>query len=309
MKNDYQKLMQEIHAPRELERRVMAATEETPVRRRGGFAARAAVCAVLALALVLGGISLRPAEQPPEQTLPDTPSVPQLEYTFGLPACAAGIGANGGVLLESVDGQDLEKLEGTVQTLSLTFADGRQESGKYMLRKELLGAFTNEDGTEVLAPALTGDPAETISGLYAVPEESVWFLWPVEGSNTVSLSAPYGLRADGAAFHSGIDIPAPTGTGIAAAAAGVVTEAGYDTARGNYLILDHGDGMITLYAHCQEVLAETGKSVAAGETIALVGATGMATGPHLHFEVREDGTAQNPVAYFDSSLRDTLKMG
>ena len=93
-----------------------------------------------------------------------------------------------------------------------------------------------------------------------------------------------------------------------AAAGGTVTEHGFDTARGNYLILDHGGGMETVYAHCRSLSVETGAAVAAGQEIAAVGATGMATGPHLHFEVRQDGEAQNPVAYFDAETRDTLKM-
>jgi len=296
--NEYQKLMGGIRAPQELEHRVLAAAEEKPPARRPmGFALRPAVCAVLAVVLVLGGIVLGDADKG------EAPPV------FGLTAYASGVGDNGAALLASVDGQAAETLEGTVQTLSVTFADGRTVQGAYYLHTEALKTCTNEDGAAVLVPALAGETEETVSGLYAVPEESVWLRWPVAGSNTVSLSAPYGLRADGVAFHSGIDIPAPHGTGVDAAAAGVVTEAGYDTARGNYLILDHGDGLTTLYAHCSEVLVESGVRVAAGESVALVGATGMATGPHLHFEVRRDGAAQNPVAYLERSVRDTLKMG
>ncbi|MBE6963661.1 MAG: M23 family metallopeptidase [Ruminococcaceae bacterium] len=297
--NEYQKLICGIRAPQKLERRVLAAAEKqaAPIRRRKtGFVLRPAVCAVLALGLLLGGIALGSAGKEGE-----VPSA------LGLTAYASGIGANGGVLV-SVDGQE-EALDGTVQTLSVTFADGRTVQGAYYLHTEALKTCTNEDGTAVLVPALAGETAETVSGLYAVPEESVWLRWPVEGADTISLSAPYGLRADGAVFHSGIDIPAPVGTGIAAAADGVVTEAGYDTARGNYLVLDHGNGVTTLYAHCSEVLVAAGAKVTAGETVALVGATGMATGPHLHFEVRRDGAAQNPVAYLERSVRDTLKMG
>ena len=110
-------------------------------------------------------------------------------------------------------------------------------------------------------------------------------------------------------FHSGIDIPAEQETPITAAASGTVTETGFDAERGNYLVLDHGDGLTTLYGQCQEVLTEVGDAVEAGETVALVGTTGKATGPHLHFEVRQDGEAQNPVAYFDAAIRDTLQMG
>ena len=86
-------------------------------------------------------------------------------------------------------------------------------------------------------------------------------------------------------------------------------EAGFDAALGNYVTLDHGDGLTTLYAHCQELLVRAGEFVEAGDSIARMGATGMATGPHLHFEVRQDGEAQNPVAYFEREIRETLEMG
>jgi len=316
MKCNYRELMEEIHVPEQLNDRVLSAVRqqgnETKRRRLTKSLWRAAACAVLALTLVVGGISLRPREQ----TL-ETPDSSMQPYALTLTAKAAGMGANGGVLLQASAGQNLTKLDGTVQTLALTFADGREETGTYHLRTETLRTFVNEDGSEVLAPALEGETAETVFGIYAVPtEESRWFLWPVEGSNTVSLSAPYGKREIGAVgetvqtrFHSGIDIRGEQGLNIMAAAAGTVTETGYDAARGNYLILDHGGGLTTLYGQCQEVLVKSGDTVKGGEVVALLGATGMATGPHLHFEVRQDGEAQNPVAYFERAIRDTLKMG
>ena len=67
--------------------------------------------------------------------------------------------------------------------------------------------------------------------------------------------------------------------------------------------------METVYAHCLHLNVEAGDAVAAGQEVATVGSTGLSTGPHLHFEVRQDGEAQNPVAFFDSEIRDTLKMG
>jgi len=308
MKQNYKKMTENIHVPAGLNGRVLFAAMQTekPQTRRSPVL-RAAACAALALVLIAGGVMLYPHR---ESTMEDNgihAADPQAA-SFGLTAYAAELGTNGGVLLESVEGKNPAELEGTVQTLSLHFADGRQISGTYFLRAEALGSFTNEDGEALLAPILTGDPTETVSGLYAVPEESIWFLWPVEGANTVSLSAPYGLRADGTYFHSGIDIPAQQGTDVLAAAAGTVSEAGYETSKGNYLILDHGGGMQTVYAHCLSLAVERGDSVAAGEEIAAVGATGMATGPHLHFEVRQDGTAQNPIAFFEAPVRDTLKM-
>ena len=96
---------------------------------------------------------------------------------------------------------------------------------------------------------------------------------------------------------------------ILAAADGTVSEVGFDPERGNYLILDHGDGLTTLYGQCRDFTVEEGDTVRAGEMIGAVGSTGMSTGPHLHFEVRQDDEPQNPVAYFDSDVRDTLRMG
>ena len=82
---------------------------------------------------------------------------------------------------------------------------------------------------------------------------------------------------------------------------------GFDWERVNYLVLDHSGGLTTLYAHCRNVDVKEGDMVKAGEMVGAVGSTGMSTGPHLHFEVRQDGEAQNPVVYFDSEIRETLR--
>ena len=94
-----------------------------------------------------------------------------------------------------------------------------------------------------------------------------------------------------------------------AAADGTVTETGFDTERGNYLMIDHGDGLTTLYAACSKVDVNEGDPVKAGTPIAAIGSTGRSTGPHLHFEVRQDGVPQNPTVYFDADVRSTLRMG
>ena len=133
------------------------------------------------------------------------------------------------------------------------------------------------------------------------------------GSNTVSLSNPFGARwnpgGQGKTVHNGIDIPGTEGTAILAAADGTVTETGFDPERGNYLLIDHGNGLTTLYAACKEVDVSKGDAVKAGDEIAALGSTGASTGPHLHFEVRQDGEAQNPTAYFNADVRAQLQMG
>lgn len=98
-------------------------------------------------------------------------------------------------------------------------------------------------------------------------------------------------------FHAGIDVAAPRGTSIVAARAGRVTFSGRRAGYGNMVIIDHGNGYTTRYAHCSTLIARKGQRVSAGELIARVGATGLATGNHLHFEIRKNGTPKDPMAY------------
>lgn len=97
--------------------------------------------------------------------------------------------------------------------------------------------------------------------------------------------------------HAGIDIGAPQGTPIKAAAAGTVTYSGWSGGYGYCIKLDHGNGVTTVYAHCSQLIASTGQSVSQGEVIAKVGSTGNSTGPHLHLEVRKNGITYNPQNY------------
>ena len=280
MMEEYRAWTQSIHAPEDLKVRVLRSAERQAVRPRQTV--KWAACTACVLMLVVCALWGR-----------SEPAGPQQQEPLVLTAEAAEPGANGGLVFLDAPAE----LAGAAVELSA----GR----RYRLTQEGLRAFINEDGSRVLVPALAGEEAE-LTGLYAAPEDGVWFLWPVEGSSTISLSAPYGLRAETGFFHSGMDIPAQQGMSIAAAAAGTVTEAGYTPDRGNYLLIDHGEGLTTLYGHCRELLAAEGDDVEAGAVIAKVGATGMATGPHLHFEVRLDGEAQNPVAYFDAGIRAQL---
>jgi murein DD-endopeptidase MepM/ murein hydrolase activator NlpD len=98
-------------------------------------------------------------------------------------------------------------------------------------------------------------------------------------------------------FHYGTDFAAWSGTDILAFAAGTVLAAGESDSYGKYIMIDHGDGYETLYAHCSQLNVSAGESVQAGQKIALVGATGQATGPHLHFELLHDNVYLNPEFY------------
>jgi murein DD-endopeptidase MepM/ murein hydrolase activator NlpD len=123
------------------------------------------------------------------------------------------------------------------------------------------------------------------------------FDWPLQGRVTARFGTPGKLWRLG--YHPGLDLAVPTGTPIRAAAAGKVVEAGWDarTGYGNYVKIDHGDDLHTLYAHMSEVTVAAGDEVAVGELIGLVGSTGVSTGPHLHFEVRQAGEHRDPQAF------------
>jgi len=123
--------------------------------------------------------------------------------------------------------------------------------------------------------------------------------WPVPGFRTIT--SEFGWRFGGSDYHTGFDISGSgvNGKSIVAANSGTVVYVKYGTSGyGRYLIVDHGGGYTTLYAHCSEILVEVGDYVSRGEAIAKVGSTGWSTGPHLHFEVRVNGVAKNPRNYF-----------
>lgn len=124
-------------------------------------------------------------------------------------------------------------------------------------------------------------------------------LWPVPGYT--KLSSTFKMRVHPITgvykLHSGIDIPAPTGTNFLAANDGVVVKAGYNTAYGNMVMIDHGGGVSTLYAHGDKIMVTLGQTVKKGDVVLQVGETGYATGPHAHFEVRINGTPVDPLPY------------
>lgn len=115
--------------------------------------------------------------------------------------------------------------------------------------------------------------------------------WPASGTLTSGFGPRWGR------MHQGIDIAAPTGTPISAAESGVVIHSGGLGGYGQTVIVDHGGGVVTLYAHMSERLVGNGASVGRGAQIGRIGSTGNSTGPHLHFEVRINGSARNPMNY------------
>jgi murein DD-endopeptidase MepM/ murein hydrolase activator NlpD len=122
--------------------------------------------------------------------------------------------------------------------------------------------------------------------------------WPVIGG---TITSPFGYRQNpfggGLEFHQGLDVAAPMGTTIRAAADGTVIQAGWFGGYGNFIVIDHGGGMSTGYGHCSQIFVSVGQKVQKGQAIGAVGSTGASTGPHVHFEVRLNGKPVDPAPY------------
>ncbi len=132
------------------------------------------------------------------------------------------------------------------------------------------------------------------------------FCSPIGSGWESRVTSEFGYRSDPftgqASGHTGIDIAVPTGTPVRAALPGVVTTATYDAGGyGYYVKVDHGNGMVTLYAHNSKLLVKVGDAVEAGDMVSMSGSTGRSTGPHLHFEVRVNGQRVNPRSYLPTN--------
>lgn len=125
------------------------------------------------------------------------------------------------------------------------------------------------------------------------------FIWPTPGYTTIT--SPFGMRTHPITgiykLHTGVDIGAPYGSNFIASNDGVVVKADYNFAYGNMVMIDHGGGVMTLYAHGSEILVNEGDEVKQGQAILKVGSTGYSTGPHAHFEIRINGEYLNPLDY------------
>ncbi|HEY7875142.1 MAG TPA: M23 family metallopeptidase, partial [Actinomycetota bacterium] len=133
--------------------------------------------------------------------------------------------------------------------------------------------------------------AQAQRSVTSLGKSSQGFIWPLNGPVT----SGYGYRWG--RLHAGIDISGYTGQPIIAAKSGVVIEAGSMGGYGNGTVIDHGGGIATLYGHQTSIGVSVGQRVSQGDVIGTVGSTGYSTGPHLHFEVRVNGSPQNPMNY------------
>ena len=147
---------------------------------------------------------------------------------------------------------------------------------------------------EILLATMEGVDSQFVGGTFA---------WPAPGYYTITSS--YGMRFHPVIKvyrnHTGMDIGAQMGSYAIAANDGIVTTSTYSNSYGNMIIIDHGGGVTTLYAHGSELLAQVGDIVKRGDAIMKVGSTGWSTGPHLHFEIRINGTTIDPYPYVTST--------
>jgi murein DD-endopeptidase MepM/ murein hydrolase activator NlpD len=142
-------------------------------------------------------------------------------------------------------------------------------------------------------PTASRAPADGVVGFVPpAPASASGFQWPLRGGVVTS---PFGRRDGG--HHDGIDIQAPRGTTVHAAGAGRVLHSGWVRGYGNVLILDHGANLATVYAHNERNFVQTGTLVRRGQPIAALGATGRTSAPHLHFEVRRQNLARDPLRF------------
>ena len=196
---------------------------------------------------------------------------------------------------EQEDAGDVEKADAQDHFETTAAQDEPTEA---VSAKALKTAASKEQKTKTLsaggsdaAPAQTKKTAALSPSAVTVP-----ITRPVEGGR---YSSYFGYRNNPIthqnAFHTGLDIAVPLGTKIRAAYGGTVRQVGEDSRSGKYVTITHDDGYETFYCHCSEILVPNGTVVRAGEAVACVGSTGWSTGPHLHFEIRKNGTRLDPL--------------
>ena len=171
----------------------------------------------------------------------------------------------------------------------LASARGSKANALAATRKQIQDEVSESEALQAasaqLAAQLSGDSTP------AVPGGAPHFIWPVNGP----ITSPFGQRWG--TLHPGIDIGVPSGTPVHAAAAGKVVWCGWMSGYGNLVMVDHGGGYATAYGHNTRVAVSCGQEVAQGAVIAYSGCTGFCTGPHVHFEVRVNGTPVDPLGY------------
>jgi murein DD-endopeptidase MepM/ murein hydrolase activator NlpD len=181
--------------------------------------------------------------------------------------------------------EDRDRLSSVESLKQSALASTRESRADYLREVEGLAAESAALAAQIKAAqegaGSTGNGQASAAGL----------IWPCDGVVVSGFGMRWGR------MHEGIDIDCVYGTPNRAAAAGTVIYAGWLGGYGNLVVVDHGNGLSTAYAHASAILVSVGQSVSQGETVSLVGSTGHSTGPHLHFEVRVNGVAVDPLLY------------
>jgi len=198
-------------------------------------------------------------------------------------------------IIDLKEKQEENKKE-TERLLSQAEAKSQEIEVIYNGKKGLLQK-TQQDKESLLAmdkqlAAKENEIKDVLKGMTHGTSPTGKLLWPTNGK----LSSGFDYR--GGRFHSGTDIYCARGTPIIAADSGQVIQTGYHRGYGNFILVYHGGGFATFYAHLDGFAISGGQPVSRGQTIGYVGTTGWTTGPHLHFEVRINGIAKNPMSYF-----------
>lgn len=204
---------------------------------------------------------------------------------------------------------DLEALNSTVESNKATVAAmmRQKESELADISGDIENAQSDADyyaaeiqaQEELIAAIKRAEAEKAAAGVEEHPYTGGAFRWPCPSSTRVT--SDYGTRVSpmsgASSNHKGIDIGASAGADIIAAADGTVTAASYSSAAGNYVMIDHGGGLYTVYMHASSLLVSPGQTVSAGDVIAKVGSTGISTGSHLHFGVSLNGSYVSPWSY------------
>lgn len=204
---------------------------------------------------------------------------------------------------------DLEALKSTVESNKATVAAmmRQKESELADISGDIENAQSDADyyaaeiqaQEELIAAIKRAEAEKAAAGVEEHPYTGGAFRWPCPSSTRVT--SDYGTRVSpmsgASSNHKGIDIGASAGADIIAAADGTVTAASYSSAAGNYVMIDHGGGLYTVYMHASSLLVSPGQTVSAGDVIAKVGSTGISTGSHLHFGVSLNGSYVSPWSY------------
>lgn len=167
-------------------------------------------------------------------------------------------------------------------------------------QKELEEKRKAEEAAAAAAAQKSSGGSKSASKTVTVTKGTGQFTWPAAASTRVTSGFGSRAKPNAAATsnHRGIDIGAASGTDVVAADAGTVIVAGSNRSYGNYVVIDHGNGYTTLYAHNSRLCVSVNQSVSRGQVIAKVGSTGNSTGPHVHFEVSKNGSVVNPMNFF-----------